>query len=219
MFLHVVHLPLIFLSAAVCCNVSAMHPDLTVNTERKYIEFPAVFHPRRFNRAIGLKNHHLITWEKGRAARKALFTTSVPDSVIHDGLVAIGAVPGNNLTEEVWSKRDSLQSPFPDRLVEGSPVSIEFIGDSLTYHINDFLSDRQGKRQDFRFGGNRALIPVWKSGCIVCLQSCPGAKIGNRTYSIRDLVNGRSSFSLNTPGAGRNKEIFRIRISLNPVTE
>ena len=185
---------------------------LILNREKNFVEIEATYHPTRFNRAMGLKNHHFMTWEKGSASGKALFTTPIPDSIVHDALVEIGAIPGNNLTNETWAKRQDKNSPFPDLLVEGSPVVIEFILDSGTVLTDDILTDKSGKKFDFRFGGNRALIPVWKSGCVVCLQSCPGSKIGNHTYSIRDLVRGNSVFSVKNAPSLKDGEKLKVRI-------
>jgi hypothetical protein len=189
-------------------------PLVTMN--EKYIEFPVMYHPSRFNRAMGLKNHHFIFWEKGSAAGKALFTTPVLDSAVHDALVRLGAIPGNNLTNDTWARRGDEHSPFPDMRVEGSQVAIEFILDSGSLQVEDVLVDKNGKKFDFRFGGNRALIPVWKSGCVACLQSCPGSKIGNHTYSIRDLVNGNSVFSVRRIRALTDGKMLKVRIHKLP---
>lgn len=45
-----------------------------------------------------------------------------------------------------------------------------------------------------RFGGNRRNIPEWESGCIVCLYSCPGSKVGNARYTVRDYEDGVTRF-------------------------
>lgn len=185
---------------------------IVIATHEKFIEIPVTYHPSRFNRAMGLKNHHFMTWEKGSASGKSLFTTPIPDSIVHDALVEIGAIPGNNLTNETWTKRQDKNSPFPDMLVEGSFVAIEFVLDSGILLTGDILTDKNGKKFDFRFGGNRALIPVWKSGCVVCLQSCPGSKIGNHTYSIRDLVRGNSVFSVKNAPSLKDGEKLKVRI-------
>jgi len=53
---------------------------------------------------------------------------------------------------------------------------------------------RLDRRLDMRFGGNRANIPKWKSGCVVCLYSCPGSKVGNARYIVRDYANDVTRF-------------------------
>lgn len=210
----VITTPLLLIFTAISGRENKMDSRLIINTEEKYIEIPATFHPKQFNRSMGLKNHHCITWEKGSAAKKALFTTPVPDSAIHDALIKIGASPGDNLSNETWSRRNDAGSPYPDMLVEGSNVKVVFVKDSEVYQIKDFLIDEHGKDFDFRFGGNRTFIPIWKSGCVVCLQSCPGAKIGNHAYSIRDLVQGRSIFSISENSDFHEGDSFIIRFSI-----
>ena len=41
---------------------------------------------------------------------------------------------------------------------------------------------------DFRYGGNERWQKDFKSGCIVCLYSCPGGAVGNHAHPIRDYV-------------------------------
>jgi hypothetical protein len=53
-----------------------------------------------------------------------------------------------------------------------------------------------------RLGGHRANIPKWKSGCIACLYSCPGSKVGNAKSTVRDYV--------------RNPERYRVRPGVLP---
>jgi hypothetical protein len=59
------------------------------------------------------------------------------------------------------------------------------------------LVDSHGHGLDRRFGGNKALAPEWKSGCIVCLYGRPGGKVSNRSYTIRDYVKYPDNFSVN----------------------
>lgn len=51
-----------------------------------------------------------------------------------------------------------------------------------------------------KFGGHQANIPEWKSGCVVCLYSCPGSKVGNARYTVRDFVDEATRFTV-LPGA------------------
>jgi heterodisulfide reductase subunit C len=39
-----------------------------------------------------------------------------------------------------------------------------------------------------------ALSSLGCFGCVVCLFSCPGSKVGNRTYTVRDYVQGTTRF-------------------------
>ena len=178
--------------------VSAISKDtLSIDTVNKYIEVAAVFHPSHFNSGDGLQNHHFIVWNNGKASEAALFKTYVSDSTIHDALLAIGATPGNNLTMKTWEKRTAPKSKEPDKHVKGSPVEVTVIFNGKHIPADAVIHDANNKPMDLRFGGNREYIPIWGSGCVVCLQSCPGGKIGNRTYTIRDLMKGIPQFTVN----------------------
>lgn len=166
------------------------------DTADKTVTVSAVFHPARFNHTRGLKQHHFIVWEKGKAGDLALFTCGVPDSILFKALVSVGGVPGNNLTLDTWEKRNDKSSPDPDTRAAGSPVGIAITHNGIVYQTGQILKDLNSKDYDFRFAGNYAFIPMWRSGCIACLQSCPGGKIGNSTYTIRDLANSIPRFSV-----------------------
>lgn len=58
-------------------------------------------------------------------------------------------------------------------------------------------------------------IPRWKSGCVVCLYSCPGSKVGNARYTVRDYEKGTTRFRVR-PGVlpedgGRVGVVLRLR--------
>lgn len=170
--------------------------DIYINKKNKYIEFTGVYNPSKFNKSRGLKNHHFITWEFGKAGKDALFTSYPSDSQVHQALVKIGAIPGNNLTMETWNKRKSKKSKEPDKRVEGTHIGVKFIHKGKVFTPEEILIDGNKKTFDFRFGGNLSFIPLWQSGCVICLQSCPGSKIGNHTYTIRDLVKKIPDFKI-----------------------
>src|SRR6185503_11609930 len=80
------------------------------------------------------------------------------------------------------------RNPEPDRFVEGTAVEIllRLPGKAELTPLAAVLDDPGGRGLDLRLAGNRANIPRWKSGCVVCLYSCPGGKIGNTRYTVRD---------------------------------
>ena len=77
------------------------------------------------------------------------------------------------------------------------------------------LEDPGGRGLAFRFGGHAANIPIWKSGCGVCLYSCPGAKVGNAAYTVRNYVDGVTRFRIREarfPAAGTPVTVvFRVQ--------
>jgi hypothetical protein len=175
-----------------------LRDTLAVNTDSGFVDVAARFRPSRFNKGGGMKNHHLVVWDGGKSSMDAVFSTYASDSAVHQALVQVGAKPGNNLTQAVWSERNNARSTAPDRRVAGSRIRMEIVHGGKVLKPADILRDVNKKSLDLRFGGNLALIPQWRSGCVVCLESCPGGKIGNRTYTIRDQVKGIPSFALRT---------------------
>ena len=155
---------------------------------------PVVLHLAAFE-AGDPPGHHLVTWSGGRAGSKALLETPVSDTAILDALERLGGKPGNTLTEATWSERDDPDDPAPDQRATGSAIELRLLlPDGSTRPVTDLLEDLDHHGYAWRLAGNRALIPVWRSGCVVCLQSCPGAKVANREATIRDLAQGHSRF-------------------------
>lgn len=170
--------------------------DIIVDTVKKEVLIPALYKPDQFNRPLMLQNHHLVTWLKGKAAAAALFVTPVPDALVHNALREIGAIPGNNLTTDSWNKRHSKRSTDPDIISKGTPLQIRVRKGSQRFSIASILHDEHNHAYNFVFSGNLAFIPVWHSGCVICLQSCPGSKVANATYTMRDLAQKRVAFTL-----------------------
>jgi hypothetical protein len=164
----------------------------------------------------GTPGHHAVVSRHGGAAKKALLAAEVDDADFHDAMVAVGAVPGNNLTVATWEERNNPGKPEPDVRVEGTRIQVLVWWEGLPSPVplkNLFL-DAGGRGLDLRFGGNKALIKEWRSGCIVCLCSCPGGKVSNHSFTVRDYVRNPNNFSLNAAlvpkGTRKAVVIFRI---------
>jgi hypothetical protein len=182
------------------------------------IRLLATLQPKAFGKGWfkQLPGHHAVTWKGGKKADEALLATYASDSEVYDAMISIGAKPGNNLTQAVWDERNNENSKAPDTRVEGSPVDALVWWEGLPEPLPfaKLLKDPGVKGVDLRFGGNKALIPIWKSGCVVCLQSCPGAKISNHQYTIRDYVQGRATFTVDSSVVPRGtwKAVVFIRM-------
>jgi hypothetical protein len=161
------------------------------------VEFTAVVNAKKFNDAWIMPGYHAIVWTGGRSAHSALLQADVTDVQVLDALESLGARPGNNLPMEAWEKRTDAGSSAPDTVIAGPPVEIllRIPGRRVLVPLASVLEDRAGRGLDMRLGGNRANIPVWKSGCIVCLYSCPGSKVGNARYTERDYARDVTRFS------------------------
>jgi hypothetical protein len=144
----------------------------------------------------GDAQYHAIVWNKGRAKGNALFLTHASDVQVHQALTQIGAKPGNNLTLDSWEERFEPGRPDPKLSVAGDSIeiSVKWKGAQHEYTLSEILADPGGRGVDFRFGGNLEHVQHWKSGCVACLYSCPGGKVSNASYAIRDYVDGVTRF-------------------------
>lgn len=152
------------------------------------IEFTATVHARPFDGGWIMPGYHALVSKKGRMAHAALLAADVTDVEILDALEALGGKTGGNLPMQAWDERDNPRNPAPDRVIGGAPVEVllRLPGRRALVPLADVLDDPGGRGLDLRLAGNRANIPKWKSGCVVCLYSCPGSKIGNARYTVRD---------------------------------
>jgi len=164
---------------------------LVVDRHAREVRIPATVQPHAMDRPFGVKGHHAIVWKGGRAKLWALFVADVSDHDVRVALDSLGARRGENLTPDSWNAREDESNREPDKRVEGSRVEVfvEWKG-SPRVPLASLLSE-EGKPApvvDFRYGGNERWQKDFKSGCIVCLYSCPGGAIGNHAHPIRDYV-------------------------------
>ncbi len=167
------------------------------------IEIPAIVHAAAFERRLGgMPGYHLIVWGEGRSAPAALFTTQISDTELLDAFEALGAKPGDALGMDSWEARKDPASAAPDRVIAGPAVevAVRVPGREPPLGLGEILDDPGGRGFEMRLGGHRANIRHWHSGCLACLYSCPGSKVGNARYTVRDYVQGTTAFRVR-PGA------------------
>ena len=184
----------ILLSAA--CRGEDREPGRLIVRGPDEVEFTAVVNSRAFESGWAMPGYHAIVWKGGRMAHAALLQTDVSDAQILDALAKLGAIPGNNLPMEVWEERKNPKDPAADTVIAGPAVQVLLRLPSRAdlVPLAAVLEDSAGRGLDMRFGGNAANIPKWKSGCIVCLYSCPGSKVGNARYTVRDYTKDVTRF-------------------------
>lgn len=173
-------------------------PKPLIDRARKVVSFPATLHLAAF-RAGDPPGHHLITWSGGRAGKHALLRTPVSDRDVLDALESLGAKPGDNLVEESWTERANPKHPAPDLRAKGPKLEITLIYRQpklppRRLALRRLVVDLDKRGFDWRLAGNRSLIKRWRSGCVVCLQSCPGSKIANAKATMRHLHAKQSRF-------------------------
>lgn len=181
----------VLLSVALAASA---HADATAVIDRTHreVRIPAIVQPNAMSRPFGVKGHHAIVWKGGSAHTRALFVSDVSDHDVRVALDSIGARRGENLTEDCWNARDDPRNAEPDKRVEGTPIDVfvEWPGSRGRIALADLIAekDRPSPLLDFRYGGNERYQKDFKSGCIVCLYSCPGGAVGNHAHPIRDYV-------------------------------
>lgn len=143
-----------------------------------------------------MPGYHALVWKGGRMAHAALLDAEVTDRQVLEALESLGARPGNNLPMEAWEERKNPKDAAPDTVIAGAPVEVllRLPARKELLPLASALEDQAGRGLEMRFGGNEANIPKWKSGCIVCLYSCPGSKVGNARYTVRDYEKGVTRF-------------------------
>lgn len=184
------------------------------------VEFSATVHASRFDGWI-MPGYHAIVWKDGSAASHALLVADASDVEVLDALERLGARPGNNLSMDAWERRRDPKSAAPDAVVAGPEVEIllRLPGRAALVPLSSVLEDPGGRGIAMRLGGNRENSRKWMSGCIACLYSCPGSKVGNAGYTVRDYVKDTTRFRVREgtlpPDGTRIGVVLRL-VSKNP---
>lgn len=118
---------------------------------------------------------HAIVSFDGSNSRKAVLMGLVPTKEFYDALLAIGAVASNNMNS------DNAKTTH----VTGDALSmtVKWQGADREYDINEIIKDSNGKAIDLHFGGNWPAAQSKKTGCLVCLDSCPVGIVSNSAYT------------------------------------
>lgn len=208
-------IPTLFVFIHSCEKESDHSMRVSVFSDQKAIEFQGKLYPRRYNTHSDRQGgHHFIVWSKGGAAGKALIQSNTPDLEILSALGTLGAKPGNNLTEETWTKRNEPNSPEPDRHVLGSKVRIWVEWNGEKHPIQTLFQRSTDQDFEIRVGGHQDLIPLWRSGCVTCLFSCPGGRTSNAVYTIREQAQGSVNFVADEDRLPKDGAIVKIRMEL-----
>jgi len=185
---------LFLLHAVSSCKTDAR--PATIQRRPGEIEFTATVHASAFAHDFFMPAYHAVVGTGGRMRHAALLQADVADRDVLEALESVGAKPGDNLPMSAWDDRRDPRSRAPDLAVAGTPIEalLRLPGRQDPVPLARVLEDSGGRGLDLRFGGNAANIPRWRSGCIVCLYSCPGGKVGNARYTVRDYVNDAARF-------------------------
>lgn len=117
---------------------------------------------------------HGAVQDKGSNGEKAIFRGFADPESFYNALVEIGAQAGENMTLENKEKTNVAGDAFD--------VSITWEGAAKSVTIDEAIIDSNGKPIDIRFGGNLKNAQDKKTGCLICLDSCPVGITSNATY-------------------------------------
>ncbi len=108
---------------------------------------------------------HGVVFKDGKNGDKSVFTAFADHKTFYEALIKIGLKPGNNMT---WDNKEKTA-------VEGDPIDVfvTWKGAKKTYRIDEVIRDSNGKPIVVRFGGNLQAALDKKTGCLMCLDSCP----------------------------------------------
>ena len=203
------------LAALAACRAGASPGAVAVVPAERAVDFEAVVDAAAWDHG-DMAGYHLIVWRDGGSADAALFRAAASDVEVLDALESLGAVPGDALDLATWDQRDDPSSWKPEQVIQGPPVEVLVRNQDggPWLRLDQIVDDPAHLGFDLRFGGHRANIPAWKSGCVVCLYSCPGGKVGNARYTVRDWTKQTTRFTVKKGVLPDDGERVTIRIRL-----
>lgn len=151
-------------------GVSLKNP-IKVDKEAKKITVLSSVNGKYFTEAT---RHASVNTDGSNGAKSVLTAYATPEE-FYNALIEIGAKPGENMNP------DNATTTHVEGSKIGATVTWEDAGKD--YDINEVIKDSNGKKIDFRFGGNLERAKTKKTGCLTCLDSCPVGIISNTTYT------------------------------------
>lgn len=147
---------------------------------------------------------HAAVFEGGSNGDKSVFTGLVDVEPFYNGLIEIGAVAGENMTLE---NKETTN-------VEGDvlDVTVTWEGAGKEYTLDEVITDSNDKPIEIRFGGNLKTALDKKTGCLICLDSCPVGITSNAAYTY-GAVEGRNEVEFTG-----NKDVLPADGSLVTIT-
>jgi hypothetical protein len=117
-----------------------------------------------------------VVYSGGSNGDKSIFRSYATDQDFYDGLMKLGFTAGNNMTKENAAKTS----------VQGDPlaVTVTWDGAKKEYSLDEVITDSNKKSFQIRFGGNQKNALQFKTGCLLCLDSCPVGITSNANYTM-----------------------------------
>lgn len=158
-------------------------PDnpLVVDTDKRAVRVYARVNGKYFY----LPTRHGMNYRGGSIGNKALFRAWANPIDVDRALLSLGAEPGQN-----------LDSSTGGETVQGADlaVSVNWKDAPRAYPIDDLVIDSSGKGVAYRFGGNIELSKKARTGCMMCMDSCPVGITSNMRHPQGSFHRRKLSF-------------------------
>lgn len=161
---------------------------LVLNKDKKEIIMKAEVNGKYFTEPT----RHGVVFKDGSNGEKSVLRALSSEIEFHDALVSIGATPGNNVTMEDM-KADKTNGVS----VQGSKldVFVKWEGSDKEIPFTDIIKATEERPMDIRFGGNLENAKEYKTGCVLCLDSCAVGITSNAAYPTGSTQNKLVSFT------------------------
>ena len=176
-----------------------------IDNDKKEVIIEAVVNGKYFNTP---SRHHGIVFKGGKYGEMGVLISLTDEREFYQALKDIGCVEGNNLTME-----DMILS----KAVKGEPLDIFVTWDGLGKEIpfEDIIKSSENRMMIVRFGGNFEAAKSNRTGCILCLDSCPIAITSDSSYTTAELENKKIDKYIREdvlpPDGSKVSVIFRMK--------
>ncbi len=118
---------------------------------------------------------HAAVFQGGSNGEKAIFRGLAEPENLYNSLMEIGVKPGNNMT------MDNKETTH----VQGDKfmITVSWQGAGKDYKLDEVINDSNDNPIIIRFGGNIETARDKKTGCLICLDSCPVGITSNAAYT------------------------------------
>lgn len=134
-----------------------------IDADKKEVIIEAIVNGKYFTNP---SRHHGIVFEGGKYGDRAVLIGLSDEREVYQALIDIGAVAGNNLKLEEYTK--------VSKNVDGQKLDVFVTWDGLDKEIPfaEIIRSDEERPMDIRFGGNMENAKAKRTGCILCLDSC-----------------------------------------------
>ncbi len=169
-------------------SATAEQENLVVDTAAGTVTLACEVNGKYFTEST----RHGIVYADGSNGEKAVLRGLANQEDFYNALIEIGGEPGNNVSMADMEAKASAEGAA----VEGSPldVTISWDGSEGELPFADVIKASEQRPMDIRFGGNLEAAKEYKTGCILCLDSCAVGITSNAAYPTGTTQNSEVEF-------------------------